>query len=214
MIILMIDCETTSLSPKRGVAHQLGFYAVRPATGEVLLAEQFDLPTRASQWDKATLEWATHQPALANSLPSGLSPEEVEEQRARIEASALKAVNWLEDYADRAGCPVAVVAQHPEFDLPFYEDCGVDLRRLFGHQNIFDLTSLLVGFYAGRFPNTDTKKIMVGNQTKIKGDHTALGDCKAQMLRLQTANWGGLTAYYPAYTRPAPTLVSGAGLEN
>lgn len=212
MIILMIDCETTSLNPHVGVAHQLGFYAVNPNTNESILAEVIHLPTMPSDWDKSTLDWARKQPALVNnSLPDhGLDRDTVTEQRLLREDTARELVVWLKNYSARSGLPVAVVAAHPEFDLPFYERSGIDLRKEFGHSNVYDLKSMLLAHYAASYPEHGTKKMIDAAYSRTKGDHTALGDCIAQMKRLKGAGWGGLPAYYsnhPAKKKPAFAVV-------
>ena len=186
LIILMVDCETTSLYPARGKAHQLGLHAVVTNGKETktLLRENYLLPTTLEDWDPATLEWAKKKipDAIAATLAPPANPWAERGPTVRAAAGELSRLA-------SQGRQVVVVAQHPEFDLPFFEKEGIFLRDLFGHRNVYDLASLLVGAVR----NEPTIR---GLQRQFKGDHTALGDCIAQMNQLKAANYAGLLTYY------------------
>lgn len=193
LIILMIDSETTSLNPDRGKAHQLGLHAVvtNGSQTRTLLSMNYYLPTTMEDWDVATYEWA--KATIPDALSTTLTPPSTKWDGRMPTIKML--ISDLEMLAKLSG-PKAVVARHPEFDLPFFEKEGVDLRRVFGHRNFFDLTSLLVGAIKNR-PTID------GINSHYRGDHTALGDCKAQMRQLEAADYAGLLTYY-GIRRPAP----------
>lgn len=198
MIVLMIDTETTALNPNHGVLRQFGCYAVRPnprakAGYDEEMMLEVDFPVLPSMWDSSTLQWA---------IRNGTAPEPIDPaltdydsiQRLR-DASYQQVSAVLKGYLSKWP-KVAVVFRHPEFDIPFLEQAGIDIRRLVGHRNVYDLSSLLIGFAAGRYPSEDTSKMIDGWHKRYPAAHTAVEDCKQQMRLLASVGFAGLPAYY------------------
>lgn len=194
MIILMMDTETTSLNiSDGGRVHQIGMLAkIVDWTGQTstVLEKNFLLPTRPEHWHEGTLSWAkrTIPEAVEQTLGHGLTADEVAHKRGQI----VYDINSILGDLKTMKSPIKVVFQHPEFDLPFLEDAGIAVRWLFGYRNVLDLSSLVTGFFAGRYPDTNTERMIDAAYKQTKGDHTALADCRAQMARLARIEWAGL----------------------
>lgn len=193
-IIVMIDTETTSLTPETGgCVHQIGILAQEVTTNKEatsIIEQCFYLPTLESHWNESTLSWAKrHIPeAVAETLSSTSSYPEVENERQQT-LSIVEAT--LRELKNRKQ-PIKVIFQHPEFDLPFLEEAGIDVRSILGYRNVHDLGSLILGYYAGRFPDTNSDRMVEALYKRTVGDHNALGDCRAQMQRLSWIDYAGL----------------------
>lgn len=188
-MIIMIDTETTSLSPSNGVAHQLAYYAYDGVEHQEL---QVDLPTTEDHWDANTLKWAQRNDTLPE-IAYGRSSDWISEARMSEASWFVTSLKRIKAGAGRR--PISVVFKHPEFDIPFLEQEGIDIRELFGHRNIYDLNSLVRGYYAGQYPNgslTTHLRLTEAHFKVGKVPHTALEDCKLQMDQLRKANYGGL----------------------
>ena len=193
-IIVMIDTETTSLSPETGgCVHQIGILAKEVAsdkTATSIIERCFYLPTLESHWDAVTLAWAkSHIPAaVEETLASAMIYQEVENMRQQTLSVVEATIRELKNYKK----PIKVIFQHPEFDLPFLEEAGIDVRNILGYRNVHDLGSLILGYYAGRFSDTNSERMVEALYRRTRGDHNALGDCRAQMQRLALIDYAGL----------------------
>lgn len=193
-IIVMIDTETTSLTPENGgCVHQIGILAQAVATDKTattILEQCFYLPTLESHWNATTLEWAKrHIPdAVQETLVSNMTYPEVENERQQTLSVVAATLRELKNHKQ----PIKVIFQHPEFDLPFLEEAGIDVRSILGYRNVHDLASLILGYYAGRFPDTSSERMVEALYKRTRGDHNALGDCRAQMQRLALIDYAGL----------------------
>lgn len=193
-IIVMIDTETTSLTPEDGgCVHQIGILAKEVATDKTattLLEQCFYLPTLESHWNADTLAWAKrHIPdAVQETLTSIMPYPEVENKRQQTLSVVAATLRELKNHQK----PIKAIFQHPEFDLPFLEEASVDVRTILGYRNVHDLGSLILGYYAGRFPDTNSERMVEALYKRTVGDHNALGDCRAQMQRLALIDYAGL----------------------
>ncbi len=194
MIIVMIDTETTSLSPETGgCVHQIGILAQEVAydkTATTIIEQCFYLPTLESHWSAVTLAWAkSHIPdAVEETLVSSMTYLEVENERQQTLSVVEATIRELKNRRK----PTKVIFQHPEFDLPFLGEGGIDVRNILGYRNVHDLGSLILGYYAGRFPDTNSERMVEALYKRTRGDHNALGDCRAQMQRLALIDYAGL----------------------
>lgn len=193
-IIVMIDTETTSLSPETGgCVHQIGILAQGVTTNKTattLIEQCFYLPTLESHWDATTLAWAKrHIPdAVEETLAPSMTYPEVETERQQTLSVVVATLRELKN----CNRPIKVIFQHPEFDIPFLEEAGIDVRNILGYRNVHDLSSLILGYYAGRFPDTNSERMVEALYKRTRGDHNALGDCRAQMQRLALIEYAGL----------------------
>ena len=55
-----------------------------------------------------------------------------------------------------------------------------------------NITFIPVAHYAGRFPDTNSERMVEALYKRTRGDHNALGDCRAQMQRLALIEYAGL----------------------
>lgn len=193
-IIVMIDTETTSLSLETGgCVHQIGILAKEVApdkTATSIIEQCFYLPTLESHWNADTLAWAkSHIPdAVEETLVSSMTYPEVENERQQTLSVVAATLRELKNHKQ----PTKAIFQHPEFDLPFLEEAGIDVRTILGYRNVHDLGSLILGYYAGRFPDTNSERMVEALYKRTVGNHTALGDCRAQMQRLALIDYAGL----------------------
>lgn len=193
-IIVMIDTETTSLTPETGgCVHQIGILAQEVATNKTattIIEQCFYLPTLESHWNAVTLAWAkNHIPdAVQETLVSNMTYPAVENERQQTLSVVEATLRELKNHKQ----PIKVIFQHPEFDLPFLEEAGIDVRTILGYRNVHDLGSLILGYYAGRFPDTNSERMVEALYKRTVGNHTALGDCRAQMQRLSLIDYAGL----------------------
>ena len=193
-IIVMIDTETTSLSPETGgCVHQIGILAQEVTTNKTattIIEQCFYLPTLESHWNAVTLAWAkSHIPdEVQETLVSTMTYQAVDNSRQQTLSVVEATIRELKNYKK----PIKVIFQHPEFDLPFLEEGGIDVRNILGYRNVHDLGSLILGYYAGRFPDTNSERMVEALHKKTRGDHNALGDCRAQMQRLSLIDYAGL----------------------
>lgn len=184
-MIIMIDTETTSLDPSIGCAHQLAFLTNSGLGLEV------DLPTTEYMWDSKTLAWAERNGTAPAIHPDSSLTAVEAARKAKVE----QFTNALLDLKKQSR-EVSLVFRHPEFDIPFLEKEGVQIRAIFGHRNVYDLCSLIRGYYAGRYHEAGSATIqrMVDGHYAMTGPspHRALDDCRLQMELLAKANYGGL----------------------
>ena len=150
-MIIMIDSETTALSTDKGVIRELAFASD--------MGDRFTInfPTTEAMWDADTLRWTKRNGSFSAADFSTLTSGHLkDERRAAICHFALEFNELIE------GQDVKIVMKHPEFDIPFIEQAGYDIRAAVGHRNIYDMDSLLVGYYGGAYPDHPTQKMIEG----------------------------------------------------
>ena len=195
-MVHMIDTETTSLSAKNGVMREFAVvtHQFDQEGGFLCLTQQLTrLPTLIGQWDKKTLEFTRKALSLGHrELATALliyDPEDLDMVLAKRDVSQAcikdyirQQLRLLTDKADHSW-----VFNHPEFDIPFLEQAGVDFRAEVGHSNVYDMRSLMIG--AGYGKKQCYQIAEEARQTRPdQVAHTALGDCHLQMAQLIKAD--------------------------
>lgn len=200
--ILMIDTETTSLDHTTGVIRELGMVIVKAyrERGRTMMEEVAKLcclyPVQREDWDSKTLEFASKADSNsgAGRLPSllleweRLSRDTIVKQRLE---SAKAANNFINHYEATLEGGLDAVINHPQFDIPFMRDAGTDLVKMVKYNRIWDLNSLLLGGVSGGDSSTISsryKKV----QSRYRSPHDAIGDCWAQLNKLNSVNFAGL----------------------
>ena len=196
-MVHVIDTETTSLSSNTGVMREFGIvtHQFDQEGGFLTYTQQRTvLPTLFKQWDKETLEFT--RKALGIYAPEDLDlvlgiydPEdsdlvlaERDLAKACIKAYIRQQLRLLTDKADHSW-----IFNHPEFDIPFLEQVGVDFRAEVGHSNVYDMRSLMIGAGYGKkqcYQIAEEARQTLPDQVA----HTALGDCHLQMTQLIKAD--------------------------
>lgn len=191
-MVHVIDTETTSLSSNTGVMREFGIvtHQFDQEGGFLTYTQQRTvLPTLFKQWDKDTLEFTRkalslshHEVAQALSI---YNPEDLDLvlgerdlAQACIKDYIRQQLRLLPDKASHSW-----VFNHPEFDVPFIEDAGVDFRKEVGHSNVYDMRSLMIGAGYGKkqcYQLAEEARQRLPDQVA----HTALGDCHLQMTQL------------------------------
>lgn len=191
-MVHVIDTETTSLKPDGGVMREFAVvtHQFDQEGGFLCMTQQLTkLPTLFGQWDKKTLEFTRNALSLdhhelATALlvydPSALDMVLAERDLAQacIKAYIRQQLRLVKDKADHSW-----IFNHPEFDIPFLEQAGVDFRAEVGHSNVYDMRSLMIGAGYGKkqcYQIAEEARQRLPDQVA----HTALGDCHLQMTQL------------------------------
>lgn len=195
-MVHVIDTETTSLSPDGGVMREFAVvtHQFDQEGGFLCMTQQLTkLPTLFGQWDKKTLEFTRkalsldhHELATALLVydPSALDMVLAERDLAQacIKAYISQQLRLVTDKADHGW-----VFNHPEFDIPFLEQAGIDFRAEVGYSNVYDMRSLMIGAGYGKkqcYQIAEEARQTLPDQVA----HTALGDCHLQMTQLIKAD--------------------------
>ena len=195
-MVHVIDTETTSLSSNTGVMREFGIvtHQFDQEGGFLCMTQQLTkLPTLFWHWDKKTLEFTSNalnlnHHELATTLlvydhsALDLVLAERDLAQACIKAYIRRQLRLLPDKASHGW-----IFNHPEFDIPFLEQAGVDFRAEVGHSNVYDMRSLMIGAGYGKkqcYQIAEEARQTLPDQVA----HTALGDCHLQMTQLIKAD--------------------------
>lgn len=198
LILVSLDTETTSLAHTEGVMWQCGLAAALIHSD----GSQMQLPTSLSEinfpakWtNPESFKWTmgTLSGRLRSEVDSwqSMSEEDIAIARGRAAAQLKVQLIALQTNAYYQAVPIVVVMRHPDFDVPFVEQ-EVPLRSIVGYRSIFDLTSILAGYFGASGLPTAGDAFKSTNRGRGKTAHTAMKDAEDQLAILRSINWAGL----------------------